>query len=107
MDIDVKKKGLQSLMKALALMPEGKEEVCEGEMPKMAEAEESVADEMAESPAEQAEEKLAGEEKHPVLAAKVMEVKKAPSVMEKLSLDDLSLEELQQIKEKLKSMGLV
>lgn len=113
MDIEVKKKGLQSLMKALAMMPEGEEKMeVEDKLPMGDESKEegSVEEEMKESPEEQKAEMEAGTEEHPKEAKLAMEkvgVKMSPSPMEKLSIDDLSLEELKALKEKMKSMGIL
>lgn len=113
MDIEVKKKGLQSLMKALAMMPEGEEKEEMGEEAEhMEESKEpgTVEAEMKESPEEQLKEMAEGSEEHPKEAKIAMEkvgVKMSPSVMEKLNVDDLSLEELKAIKERMKSMGIL
>lgn len=108
MDIDVKKKGLQSLMKALAMMPEGGEkEVSLGEVAK-SDGAPVVAElevEKEESPEEMAKEVVA--EDAPEVAMEKSSVKLAPSIMEKINFDDLSLDEFKQIKEKFKTMGLL
>lgn len=115
MDIEIKKKALQGLQKALALMPEDGKEVevevkSEGPMHEESEEPGTVESEMQESPEEQMKEMAEGSEMHPEAAKMAMEkkgVKMGPSVMEKLALDDLSLDELKQIKEKLKARGLI
>ena len=95
-------------MKALAMMPEGGEkEVSLGEVAK-SEGAPVVAElevEKEESPEEMAKEVAA--EESPKVAMKEVAMKTEPSVMEKLNLDDLSLDEFKQIKEKLKTMGLL
>lgn len=103
MDIEVKKKGLQSLMKALAMMPEGSK----------VEMEKGESKEMPMPGVESVDEKESVKEEAPMVSeseepeADKMAMKSEPSVSEKLALDDLSLQELKALKDKMKAMGIL